>query len=173
MTPLPISRASSFSLLLSLLFLFPFTSSPSPFLIFLPFSLLRFARFHVSRLVSSCPSFSFFCLLFLFSSLLSSLADRFARVPVYVRLPIHTCASRTPRAIEVKARPRMYLYVAGLSSRFSKNSRRHHNDRRRVEYFSNTQTTFFFFSPLLEYPRRASRLCTSLLPTERIQSSLY
>lgn len=119
MTPLPISRASSFSLLPTLLFLFPFTSSPSSFLLFLLFSLLRFARFHVSRLVLSL--FFFPPSSFPFSSLFSSvLAHRSFRSRTCLRTFTCVRARRVHRDRGEGSASYVPLYVAGLSSRFSK-----------------------------------------------------
>lgn len=164
MTPLPISRASSFSLLPTLLFLFPFTSSPSPFLLFLPFSLLHFARFHVSRLVPLFLSPVFSAPLSsssLLSPLLSSLAGRFAGVPVYVRLPVRVRGVHRDRGEGTASY--VPLRSRALSSRFSKKI---HHVTTMIVAESNIsripEPPPLCHSSLLEYPRRASRLCAFL-----------
>lgn len=114
---------------------------------------------HVSTcLVSSCPSFSFLCLLFpsLFSSLLSSLTGRFARVPVYVRLPVRV--RRVHRDRGEGSASYVPLYVAGLSSRFSKKI---HDVTTMIADESNISRTSE--PPLLLGPSRISSTSSSAL----------
>lgn len=123
---------------------------------------------HVSTcLVSSCPSFSFLCLLFpsLLSSLLSSLTGRFARVPVYVRLPVRV--RRVHRDRGEGSASYVPLYVAGLSSRFSKKI---HDVTAMIVDESNISRTPE--SPLLLGPSRiSSTSCSALRFPLPIQSN--
>ena len=139
---------------------FFFSSLSHPLLLrFSSSSCSLFCVLHDSTcLVSSCPSFSFFCLLFLLSSLLfaSLLSRRSFRsrtclrtfTYTYVRVAYTSRDRGEGSASYVPLRSRSVL---SFFEEFTTSPQ-----------WSPTSRIFLEYPNYLEYPRRASRLCTSL-----------